>query len=262
MLWCRPKHFASIVDVMGQTVRGEPDLAAVAAAFADPRRIRILLALADGRALPAGRLAQEAGVAASTTSGHLAHLLSHRLVAVEHHGRHRYYRLATSHVEGVLEALARVAPQRPINSLREHTRAHALRAARTCYGHLAGQLGVKIFHGMIGRGWITGGDGQHHPEDAVDRLSAPGRARAYRLTRSGAAALADWGLPTPLLEIDAGLRYCVDWTEQAHHLAGPHGTALADCLFERGWITKARTPRAVVVTATGLGHLEQLTRLD
>jgi len=247
---------------MGPAVGGEPDLAAVAAAFADARRIRILLALADGRALPAGRLAQEAGVAASTTSSHLAHLLSRGLVTVEEHGRRRYYRLATPHVEGVLEALARLAPQRPINSLRAHTRAHALRTARTCYGHLAGQLGVSIFHGMIAHGWVVGGDGQHHPDEGIDGLSAPGKAHRYRLSDCGTAALAHWGLSTPLLATDTPLRYCVDWTEQAHHLAGPHGAALAHYLFERGWITKAKTPRAVDITPAGQQHLQQLTRLD
>ena len=246
---------------MGPAGGGEPDLAAVAAAFADARRIRILLALADGRALPAGRLAQEAGVAASTTSSHLAHLLSHGLLTVEEHGRHRYYRLATPHVEGVLEALARLAPQRPINSLRAHTRAHALRAARTCYGHLAGQLGVSIFHGMIARGWVSGGDGRHHPEEGIDRLSASGTGHHYRLSDAGAAALADWGLSTPLLATDTPLRYCVDWTEQAHHLAGPHGAALANHLFERGWVTRGKAPRSVTITEAGQAHLERLTRL-
>jgi DNA-binding transcriptional ArsR family regulator len=193
-----------------QTVDGEPDLAVVAAAFADPRRIRILLALADGRELPAGRLAQEAGVAASTATNHLNHLLAHGLVGVRQYGRHRYYRLSTPHVEGVLEALARIAPRRQITSLRESTRAHALRAGRTCYGHLAGQLGVRLFSGLVTRGWITGGDGLHHPEHGIDRPSAPGRAEMYRLSEAGASALGNWGLPARLLQTDAPVRYCVD----------------------------------------------------
>lgn len=92
------------------TAGGDPDLAHVAVAFADPRRVRVLVALADGRALPAGRLAEEAGVAASTVSNHLAILLDHGLVTVWQQGRHRYYRLTGPDVEGVLEALARLAP--------------------------------------------------------------------------------------------------------------------------------------------------------
>src|SRR4051812_46623072 len=130
---------------MGRTAGGEPDVARVAAAFADPGRARVLMALADGRALPAGRLAEEAGVAPSTVSTHLGMLLERGLVTVGRQGRHRYYRLAGAEVAGALEALARLAPVAPVTSLREHTRAHALRTARTCYRHLAGKLGVRLF---------------------------------------------------------------------------------------------------------------------
>jgi DNA-binding transcriptional ArsR family regulator len=244
---------------MARPYSAVPDLAVVAAAFADPRRVRILLALSDGRALPAGRLAEEAGVAASTASNHLTQLLAQRLISVEQQGRHRYYRLATPHVEGVLEALARLAPLQPITSLRESTRSHALRHGRTCYGHLAGQLGVRLFRGLIARGWIIGGDGCHHPAQGMDRLSAPGSQDLYRLTESGADELANWGLPARLLHTDAAVRYCVDWTEQAHHLAGPHGAALTGYLITRGWIARTKVPRAVIVTVEGAQHLDELT---
>ncbi|MEU7634703.1 helix-turn-helix transcriptional regulator [Streptomyces sp. NPDC039016] len=230
---------------------GDPDIAHLASAFADPRRARVLMALADGRALPAGRLAEEAGVAASTASNHLAILLDHQLVTVEHQGRHRYYRLASNEVEGVLEALARLAPRTPITSLRQHTRARALRAARTCYGHLAGHLGVRLFQAMLRAGWITGGDGYHHPEIAGDRLSAPGKGTQYHLTDHGAAALTQWGLPPGVLGQRRPLRYCVDWTEQAHHLAGPLGTALTERSFELGWTTRGTIHRSVELTPTG-----------
>jgi DNA-binding transcriptional ArsR family regulator len=230
---------------------GDPDIAYLAGAFADPRRARVLMALADRRALPAGRLAQEAGVAASTISNHLAILLDHRLVSVEQQGRHRYYRLANEEVESVLEALARLAPGTPITSLRQHTKAAALRNARTCYRHLAGQLGVRLFRQMLEAGWITGGDGHHDPEVAGDRLSAPGRGTQYRLTSRGATALTEWRLPTDVLNRHGPLRYCIDWTEQAHHLAGPLGTAVTDRLFELGWITRGTVPRSVELTATG-----------
>lgn len=238
---------------MDTRIVDQPDLAGVAAAFADARRVRVLMALADGRALPAGRLAEEAGVAASTVSNHLARLLDSGLVAVEKQGRHRYYRLASEHVEGVLEALARLAPRTPITSLREHTRARALRTARTCYRHLAGRLGVELFGHLLGNGWITGGDGQHHPGESADRLSAPGRTDRYRLTPVGAATLTAWGIDPAVLGTGTPLRYCVDWTEQAHHLAGPLGTAVTQRLFELGVIERGRTPRSVVLSAGG-GH--------
>ena len=237
---------------------GDPEIAQVATAFADPRRVRVLMALSDGRALPAGRLAEEAGVAASTVSNHLAILLSHGLVTAQQQGRYRYYRLANSDIEGVLEALARLAPSTPITSLRAHTRAAALRTARTCYRHLAGELGVKLFGGMLDRKWIVGGDGLHHPDEAVDRLSAPGHKDLYRLTDAGEGALAEWGVPDSVLNTGTPLRYCVDWTEQAHHLAGPLGTAVTDRFFELGYLARGTVPRSVRLTSLGRDRLAWL----
>ena len=240
---------------------GEPDIAAVASAFADARRSRVLMALADGRALPAGRLAQEAGVSASTVSSHLGVLLSHGLVEVEQQGRYRYYRLSTDEVEGVLEALARLAPSRPITSLRAHTRAHAVRTARTCYRHLAGRAGVDLFQRLLAAGWISGGDGLHHPDVTDDRLSAAGRGAHYRLTPDGAASLQAWGIAPERLLTAHPLRYCVDWTEQRHHLAGPLGTAVTDRLFELGWIVRGAVPRSVGITPNGATGIAELVPL-
>ncbi|GAB3799749.1 metalloregulator ArsR/SmtB family transcription factor [Humibacter antri] len=234
-----------------------PDLARAASAFADPRRVRVLMALADGRALPAGRLAEEAGVAASTVSAHLALLLDLGLVVVVPQGRHRYYRLANGDVEGVLEALARIAPKTPITSLREHTRTEALRTARTCYHHLAGRFGVDLFRHLIDSGCVVGGDGVHHPDDPMDQLSAPGRSDRYRLTPSGVSTLTGWGVPHAALTTTIPLRYCVDWTEQAHHLSGPLGTAIATRFFEAGWIERGRVPRSIRVTDRGRDALAE-----
>lgn len=242
----------------GTAGAGEPDLAHVAVAFADPRRVRVLVALADGRALPAGRLAEEAGVAASTVSNHLAILLDHGLVSATQQGRHRYYRLTGPDVEGVLEALARLAPRAPITSLRQHTRANALRTARTCYRHLAGQLGVRLFGHMIDAGWVTGGDGRHHPGHTPDWLSTAGKGTGYRLTTDGADALTKLGVPDTTLSATTPLRYCVDWTEQAHHLSGPLGAAVTDRLFELEWITRGAVPRSIQVTAEGEQGIAEL----
>ncbi len=239
-------------------LQGEPDIARVATAFADARRARVLMALADGRALPAGRLAEEAGVSPSTISNHLTVLLNHGLVTVDQQGRHRYYRLATHEVEGVLEALARLAPRTPITSLRAHTRAHAVRTARTCYRHLAGQAGVELFQRYINVGWITGGDGIHHPERSGDKLSSSGKGEHYRLTTTGAEALTEWGIEARLLSTTRPLRYCIDWTEQAHHLAGPLGTAVTDHLFGLGWIARNNVPRSVDITDAGTAGLASL----
>jgi DNA-binding transcriptional ArsR family regulator len=233
------------------TAAGEPDIAAIASVFADRRRAGVLMALADGRALPAGRLAEEAAVSASTISNHLTVLLNSGLVTVEQQGRHRYYRLATSEVEGVLEALARLAPRTPITSLRVHTRAHAVRTARTCYHHLAGQAGVELFQRLLAARWIAGGDGRHHPDLAGDRLSSAGKGDHYRLTPAGAAAFQSWGITRDRLSTVRPLRYCIDWTEQSHHLAGALGTAITTRLFDLGWIVRGTVPRSIRITPEG-----------
>jgi DNA-binding transcriptional ArsR family regulator len=227
---------------------GDADLAALGSVLGE--RARMLLVLGDGRALPAGVLASEAGVAASTASAQLARLVDAGLLAVVSQGRHRYYRLAGPHVAELIEVLARVAPAAPVRSLREGTRAQALREARTCYDHVAGRLGVALMQALIGGGAITGGDGRHRVDgDGEDRLSAPGRDVDYRLTSAGAGRLATLGVEVPDVGAEgAPLRYCVDWTEQAHHLSGPLGRSLAGRLLELGRLWRAERGRAVHVT--------------
>jgi DNA-binding transcriptional ArsR family regulator len=233
---------------------GDADVAAVAALLAEPARARILMALGDGRALAASVLAAEAGVAASTASGHLARLVDAGLLEVLPQGRHRYYRLAGPHVGELIEALARVAPPAPVRSLRQGTRAEAVRSARTCYDHLAGRLGVELFAALVERGHVSGGDGRHDPLAAGhDRLSAPGRDVDYRLTPSGRESLEALGvvLPAPRGDGTIPLRYCVDWSEQRHHVSGAVGRAIARRAFEAGWVRRIDGSRAVRVTGEG-----------
>ena len=215
----------------------------------------MLLALADGRALPASTLAQEAGVRPSTASAHLARLLDGGLVTVLPQGRHRYYRLAGPQVGHLIESMAAVAPTAPVRSMRDGTRAHALREARTCYDHVAGRLGVELFAALLQRGWVRGGDGRHRL-DGGDRLSAPGHDVDYRLTDTGRDGLAGLGVELPPgSAAEAPLRYCVDWTEQRHHLSGPLGSALATRLLDAGWLRRARRGRAVHLTDAGARRL-------
>ncbi len=232
---------------------GDTDLAALGAVLAEPARSRVLLALGDGRALPASVLAGEAGVAPSTASAHLARLVDAGLLSVTVQGRHRYFRLAGPQVAELIETLARLAPAAPVRSLREGTRAHALRVARTCYDHVAGRLGVALMAALIADGSLTGGDGRHRVDgDGEDRLSGPGRDLDYRLTAHGARCLAGLGVAVPEAGQDgAPVRYCIDWTEQAHHLSGPVGRALATRLLELGWVRRADRGRALHVTAAG-----------
>src|SRR4051812_30518949 len=167
-------------------------------------------------------------------------------------GRHRYYRLAGPHVGDLLEALSRVAPAAPVRSLRQGTQAEALRSARTCYDHLAGRLGVAIFAALLDAGHVVGGDGRHDPARAVrDRLSARGRDIDYRLTPAGREALTGLGVEVA----GDGVRYCVDWSEQRHHLSGAPGRALAARLLELRWIRRADSGRAVFITDLGRREL-------
>src|ERR1700753_4341657 len=143
---------------------GDSDIAAIGALVADRGRCRMLLALGDGRALPASRLADEAGVSPATASSHLRKLTEAELLAGETQGRHRYYRLAGPDVARLIEALQQLAPATPVRSLRQDTRARAIREARTCYDHLAGRLGVTLMQTMIERGYLSGGEREHDPE--------------------------------------------------------------------------------------------------
>jgi DNA-binding transcriptional ArsR family regulator len=241
---------------------GDVDLARTAALIGDPGRAKVLRALADGRELAASVLAHEAGVAASTASVHLAKLVEGGLVTAQTRGRHRYFRLAGPQVARAMEALAEIAPAAPIRSLREGTKAQAVRTARTCYDHLAGRLGVAIMSTLIAAGDLTGGDGRHVRERArKDRPSAPGHDLDYRLTDEGAAKLANLGVDVEqaLAGPRTPIRYCIDWSEQDHHLSGALGAALAERLFELNWVTRLPRTRAVLVTDDGRSGLaEQL----
>ena len=234
--------------------QGDADLAALGSVLAEPPRARMLLALGDGRALSAGVLAAEAGVAPSTASTHLSRLLDAGLVTMHPQGRHRYYVLAGPEVGELIETLAGLAPPTQIRSLREGTRAHALRQSRTCYDHLAGRWGVALFAALLEREWITGGDGRHDLRRArTDRLSGPGRDFHYVLTPAGQEGLRalDVELPAPDANGMVPLRYCVDWSEQAHHLSGAVGRALTARLFDLGWLRRIPRTRATQVTEEG-----------
>jgi hypothetical protein len=115
--------------------------------------------LADGRALPASVLASEAGVGASTASGHLRKLTERGLLEVLVTGRYRYYRLANADVARLVEVIGRLAPTAPVRSMRDGTRAHALRLARRCYDHIGGRLGVAIADALRQHRLVEGPDG-------------------------------------------------------------------------------------------------------
>jgi DNA-binding transcriptional ArsR family regulator len=249
-------------DVAELPLTGDADISAVAALLADPARCKVLLALDDGRALPASVLADEAGISRSTASSHLAKLTEAGLLAVRTHGRHRYYRLAGPEVAELLERLGRLAPPRPVRSLREGTKAARLRSARTCYDHFAGRLGVAIMESLLDNDVLVGGDGRYDPQrHRGDSLSSPGHDVAYELTDSGRAFLDDAGI-----EVPSGRRqvvgYCLDWTEQRHHVSGGLGRGLLDRFVSADWVKRSPRGRAVTVTDRGRTALANQFGID
>jgi DNA-binding transcriptional ArsR family regulator len=239
--------------------RGDADIASIGALVGDPGRAKILLALGDGRALPASVLADEAGVVASTASAHLSKLVKGGMLRVERHGRHRYFRIAGPEVGDLIEALARISPPAQVRSLKQGSKAQAVRFARTCYDHLAGMLGTQLMQAMLDRELLTGGDGIFDPDSArEDRLSAPGFDHDYRLTPAGIHELKAFGIDFDSLPSRRPLiRYCVDWSEQRHHLAGSLGAAIATRMIDLGWARKAARSRAVHVSDDGFEGLRE-----
>jgi DNA-binding transcriptional ArsR family regulator len=215
---------------------GETNLAAIGALLAEPARAKVLLALADGRSLAAGVLAAEAGVAASTASHHLARLVDAGLITVVTRGRHRYFALTGHRVAELIEAVARVAPPQPVTSLRQGTRAHAVRYARRCYDHLAGRLGVAVADALRIGGALATDDDQ----------------AGYIVTKRGAGMLADLGVHAVPGD---SVRCCLDWTEQRNHIAGPLGRALMTQLLELGWVRHDGNTRALRLTDSGRSNL-------
>ena len=237
---------------------GDADIAKVGALIADPARARILLALGDGRALPATVLASEAGRRRLDDQRASGQARRRRAAdRPQRQGRHRYFELAGPAVGEALEKLMTLAPAAPVRSLRQGTRANAVRTARTCYDHLAGMLGAGLMAAMLERGLLTGGDGTFTPGRQRRPPLGTGHASDhYALTDRGRAELTAFGIDLDgLARLRRPLiRYCVDWSEQRHHLAGALGAAIAQRRLELGWVTRARTGRAVHVTrsaATG-----------
>lgn len=229
----------------------EANIAVPAALIADPARASILMALLDGRAHPAGALAYAANISPQAASNHLAKLLDGGMVAVEIEGRHRYYRLAKPEIAMVLEALLSVSP--PIRSLDDprSPKARQIRAARSCYDHLAGQLGVAIAEAMEAQGLLSAA------------ANAPA-GKLFGITDAGRRWFADLG-------IDVGSvtskqrplsRRCLDWTERRHHLAGTLGAQLLARFEAMGWVERNRETRAVTVTRAGAEGLKQRLGID
>jgi DNA-binding transcriptional ArsR family regulator len=207
----------------------------VAALVGDPARANILAALMGGRALTAGELVSVAGVSPQTTSGHLGRLAEGRLIACVKQGRHRYYRIATPRVAEMLEGIMAVVADSPPRYRPPSKLDDAMRAARTCYDHFAGKLGVGLTDALCTRGYIV------LAEDGGE------------VTDTGAAFLQELGIDLAAARKRHRIfcRPCLDWTERRPHLGGSVGAVLAQRCFDLGWIERMRTGRALVITSKG-----------
>jgi DNA-binding transcriptional ArsR family regulator len=235
---------ARFVYHQSMDVEGDSDAAVskIAAAIGEPARARMLYCLLDGRARTSTELSMVAEVTPSTASVHLQRLKTQRLVKVFAQGKHRYYRLEGAEVAAALEALSVLAggareafvPNTP----------NRLRAARTCYDHIAGTLGVALHDRIRAMGWLSGGTGADND---------------YELTRSGTRAFENLSID---VQATRALRRrfayaCVDWSERRPHIGGAVGAALLGIAMKRKWVIQEPDSRALAVTGVGRREMRQ-----
>ena len=210
-----------------------PIIAAVAALLGDPVRANMLTALMDGRALTVSELAEAAGIALPTASGHVSKLKLAGLLSAERQGRHRYLRLSGPDIAQVLEGLMGLAQRTGAVRVRTGPKDAALRTARICYDHLAGERGVALMQGLVRQEWISG--------EAEPEVTAAGRGR-----------LAGIGIDMNALERGRRpvCRSCLDWSERRSHLGGALGAAVLERIVGHRWASQAEG-RIVSFTAAG-----------
>ena len=219
-----------------------PNIARIASLLGDPARADVLTALMADRALTATELAAIAGVTKQTMSAHLAKLLDAALVTVDQQGRHRYFRLADPDVASLLESLMGVAFRTGAVRLLSSPREPALRKARICYDHLAGEFGVTAYEALLRREVFELAHGE------------------MRLSELGVAWFRRLGVDT-----DAAARQrrtfcrpCMDWSERRHHLAGSLGAALLSRFQDLRWATRDKNSRVVKFTPRGQRAFQDL----
>lgn len=212
----------------------------VAAALADPAREAMAVALADGRALPAGELAQRAGVSPQSASAHLQKLIDCGLLSVWAQGKFRYYRLAGDHAADVVEALANFAHRKPSVLRPRRTVPDELGFARCCYTHLAGALGVTLADLLVKRGYVR---------IAADRAELTEMGRRWAIDNNFLAGRKQ----------RPDLRLCLDWTERRHHLAGRMPSAILRHLLEHGHLRRG-AERSLRLSPSGKAWFADLDR--
>ncbi|MFD5751565.1 ArsR/SmtB family transcription factor [Streptomyces sp. NPDC127033] len=221
------------------------DFTTVGKALSAPARSVFVNLLMDGTGRPAGELAQGAGVSASTASEHLAVLVDAGLVTCEVRGRYRFYSLADPQVAAALEALGVLSVPTPVSGYRRSRQMRHLAAARFCYDHIAGRLGIALTDAWTRQGWFA------------DRESLP-------LTDAGVDGLRGVGVDVDgaIQARRATTRACLDWTERRAHLAGSLGAAVGRRFLEAGWVVRHRSGRGLNVTGSGRDLVREAWGID
>jgi hypothetical protein len=160
--------------------------------------------------------------------------------------------------------MSALAPRRPVRSLREGTRAAALRRARTCYDHLAGRYGCAVTQALLDRGALLASDGiDDTRRRSHDPLSSQLHEHPYELGPHAGPVLVELGVDLDGVRRGGGqrplLRFCLDWSEQRHHLSGRLGAAVLDAFLDRRWVQRRPGHRALTITEAGESALAGLT---
>jgi DNA-binding transcriptional ArsR family regulator len=218
-----------------------PNITRIAAAIGDPVRAEMLTALMAGRALTATELATHTGITKQTGSTHLRRLLDARLVTVHAQGRHRYFAITNEEVAQLLERMIGVAAGATQVRLQTGPREPALRKARVCYDHLAGEIAVSMYDALLARNVLEY------------------RGETLGVAPGGDVWLGKFGIDTQQVRSQRSpvCRACMDWSERRNHLAGALGAAILLRILERGWARRERTSRLVTFRPHGERALQQ-----
>src|SRR5215216_6323188 len=222
-----------------RTMKAGPDIAMVASLVRHPRRPQLPAPPVNGRALTASELAHQAGITPQTASSHLAKLEAGGLIEPEKQGRHRYYRLTGPDVAHVLEGLAGLAERAGHTRVRTGPKEPALRRARICYDHLAGDLGVQMLDSLRKQRLV-----RQTKQDI--ELTGEGKRFMAEALQIDTGALAHPRRPV--------CKACLDWSERRHHLAGTLGAAVMNRFTELNWAARDATPGSRVVNFTRTGE--------
>ncbi|KUM24298.1 ArsR family transcriptional regulator [Mesorhizobium loti] len=214
-------------------MREGPDIARIASLVGDPARANMLNTLMGGTALTASELALEAGVSLPTASSHLSKLMDGGLLSLASQGRHRYYGLASPQVAGMIEAIIGVAEAVGPKRVRPGPRDAAMRVARVCYDHLAGEQAVAMLDRFVDRKLLLRQDNE------------------IRLAPSGASHFSALGIEIDSKARRPVCRACLDWSVRRSHLAGALGAAILDKVIAEKWARREKDSRAVVFSPKG-----------